>query len=53
MDFEENEARNGCADEGQQQFNRPISRPTVQFSQPLKIAASAKQVSLHHWKFSK
>jgi hypothetical protein len=26
MDLEENEAKNNCAGEGQQQFNKPIDR---------------------------
>jgi hypothetical protein len=26
MDLEENEARNGCAGEGQEQFNRPTDQ---------------------------
>jgi hypothetical protein len=29
MDLEETEIRNDCADEGQEQFNRPTENPAV------------------------
>jgi hypothetical protein len=32
MDFEETEARNVCAGKGQQQFNRPTERMTLQLA---------------------
>jgi hypothetical protein len=32
MDLEETEARNDCAGEGQQQFNRPTDRPILAFT---------------------
>jgi hypothetical protein len=39
MDLEETEARNGCAGEGPQQFNRPISLYRVKVTSTLILSS--------------